>query len=43
MRDGPCPGDPSCPIHAVWMEARQVLVNGFAHLPAYVVKEGVAR
>jgi Rrf2 family protein len=29
FRDAPCPGDESCPIHAVWVEARQVLVDGF--------------
>lgn len=29
MRDAPCPGDEACPVHAVWAEARQVLVEGF--------------
>lgn len=28
LRDGPCPGDEACPIHAVWSEARRVLVDG---------------
>ena len=43
MRDGPCPGTPSCPIHAVWMEARQVLMDGFRGIPAYSVTEGSRR
>jgi Rrf2 family protein len=29
LRDAPCPGEESCSIHAVWVEARQVLVDGF--------------
>lgn len=34
LRDGPCPGEAPCPIHAVWSEAHRVLVEGFAHLNA---------
>jgi Rrf2 family iron-sulfur cluster assembly transcriptional regulator len=34
LREGPCPGDQPCPIHYVWSEARQVLVDGFAAVPA---------
>jgi Rrf2 family iron-sulfur cluster assembly transcriptional regulator len=43
MRDGPCPGSPSCPIHAVWMEARQVLMDGFQGIPAFLATEGSRR
>lgn len=43
MRDGPCPGTPSCPIHAVWMEARQVLMDGFQGIPAFLATEGSRR
>lgn len=43
MRDGPCPGNPSCSIHAVWMEARQVLMDGFQDIPAFVATEGSSR
>lgn len=39
LRDGPCPGEESCPVHAVWIEARQVLMDGFGALPA-VQKQG---
>ena len=34
LRDGPCPGEESCPIHAIWVEARRVLVEGFDVVPA---------
>jgi Rrf2 family protein len=34
LRDEPCPGEESCPIHAVWIEARRVLVEGFDEVPA---------
>lgn len=34
LRDGPCPGDEPCQIHAVWNEARRVLLDGFASVPA---------
>jgi Rrf2 family iron-sulfur cluster assembly transcriptional regulator len=43
MRDGPCPGNPSCPIHAVWLEARQVLMDGFQGIPAFLATEGSTR
>ncbi|HEX6221424.1 MAG TPA: Rrf2 family transcriptional regulator [Acidimicrobiia bacterium] len=29
LRDAPCPGEESCPIHDIWTEARRVLVEGF--------------
>jgi Rrf2 family protein len=29
LRDAPCPGEDSCPIHVIWTEARRVLVEGF--------------
>jgi Rrf2 family protein len=35
LRDGPCPGEVSCPIHTVWVEARRVLVDGFDLVPAF--------
>jgi Rrf2 family iron-sulfur cluster assembly transcriptional regulator len=41
LRGGPCPGDPACPIHPVWVAARQVLINGFAQIPAVLVEEGI--
>ncbi len=28
FRDGPCPGEETCPVHPVWIEARQVLLDG---------------
>jgi Rrf2 family protein len=34
LRDGPCPGEESCPIHGVWIEARRVLMEGFGALLA---------
>jgi Rrf2 family iron-sulfur cluster assembly transcriptional regulator len=34
LRDGPCPGEDSCQIHAIWVEARRVLVEGFDLVPA---------
>jgi Rrf2 family iron-sulfur cluster assembly transcriptional regulator len=34
MRDGPCPGEDTCPIHAIWVEARAVLVDGFDNVLA---------
>lgn len=40
MRDGPCPGTPSCPVHSVWLEARKVLMEGFSGIPAFLVTEG---
>lgn len=27
LRDGPCPGTESCPIHAAWLASRDVLVK----------------
>jgi Rrf2 family iron-sulfur cluster assembly transcriptional regulator len=38
MRPGPCPGDPPCEIHPVWVEARRVLVEGFERIPAITPK-----
>ena len=28
LRAAPCPGEDSCPIHAIWVQARDVLVKG---------------
>lgn len=33
LRDAPCPGAAPCGVHAVWAEARQVLVAGLAKIP----------
>jgi Rrf2 family protein len=27
LRDGPCPGTESCPVHLAWMAAREVLID----------------
>lgn len=40
MRDAPCPGDESCPIHAIWAEARSTMVRRFEMAPAYLAGEG---
>lgn len=34
LRDATCPGDDQCPVHAVWAQARAVLVEGLANTPA---------
>lgn len=34
LKDKPCPGEHPCPVHAVWMEARLVLIEGFGMMPA---------
>ena len=34
LRDAPCPGDEACQAHAVWTEARDVIIEGFRGLPA---------
>jgi len=34
LSDGPCPGEETCPIHAAWLEARNVLVGGLDKTPA---------
>lgn len=33
LRGGPCPGAEPCPIHAAWVEARQVLVDRLQAIP----------
>ncbi|MEX0796488.1 MAG: Rrf2 family transcriptional regulator [Acidimicrobiia bacterium] len=33
LRDAPCPGATPCGVHAVWAEARQVLMAGLAKIP----------
>ncbi|MEX1091834.1 MAG: Rrf2 family transcriptional regulator [Acidimicrobiia bacterium] len=33
LRDAPCPGATPCGVHAVWVEARQVLMAGLAKIP----------
>ncbi|CAN5465745.1 hypothetical protein BH24ACT7_BH24ACT7_21090 [soil metagenome] len=40
LADGPCPGSPSCAIHDVWVEARRVLTDGFARIPAFSADQG---
>lgn len=32
LRDGPCPGTVSCPIHSAWLSAREVLVTQLRQL-----------
>jgi Rrf2 family protein len=32
LRDGPCP-ETGCEFHAVWVEARQVLIDGLLEMP----------
>ncbi|MGH8912326.1 MAG: RrF2 family transcriptional regulator [Acidimicrobiia bacterium] len=34
LGSGPGSGEISCPIHAEWSEARQVLIEGFGQVPA---------
>ena len=33
LRDAACPGEPPCAVHAVWADARRVLVEGMANIP----------
>jgi Rrf2 family transcriptional regulator, iron-sulfur cluster assembly transcription factor len=33
LRDAPCPGETQCGVHAVWAEARHVLLAGLARIP----------
>lgn len=40
LRDGPCPGTATCPVHVAWMEAREVLV---AKLHTYSVAQALAQ
>ena len=41
LRDQACPGEELCPVHAVWTEARQVLVEGMEDILALQVhREG---
>lgn len=42
LRDQSCPGRVLCPIHAVWVEARHVLVEGLEQIPA-IPTQGAAR
>jgi len=35
LRDAPCPGERGCPVHAVWSQARDVLVSGFQEISAF--------
>lgn len=32
LRDDECPGPETCPVHTVWVEARRVLMEGFADI-----------
>lgn len=34
LQDDVCPGDQECQIHSVWIEARDVLMEGLRNLPA---------
>ena len=34
LRDEPCPGAQACQMHAVWAQARDVLVEGLRSIPA---------
>lgn len=34
MRDAPCPGAETCPVHVVWAQARSLLVEGLDSIPA---------
>lgn len=43
MRDAPCPGDHTCPVHAVTSMARDVLVEGFKNTSAVATTRGAAR
>lgn len=32
LRDGPCPGTKSCPIHTAWLTSREVLIEQLSQL-----------
>lgn len=32
LRDGPCPGSETCPVHIAWMSARDVLLEKLSEL-----------
>lgn len=38
LRDVPCPGRVLCPIHAVWVQAREVLTQGLGQIPAIPIQ-----
>ncbi len=40
LRDGPCPGTETCPVHEAWMAARDVLVE---KLNTYSVAQALAQ
>lgn len=40
LRDGPCPGTETCPVHMAWMAAREVLVD---RLHTYSVSQALAQ
>lgn len=40
LRDAPCPGDHSCPVHVVAGEARDVLLAGLGQIPAIPDNQG---
>lgn len=40
LRDGPCPGTVTCPIHVAWTAAREVIVD---KLQSYSVAEALAQ
>jgi Rrf2 family protein len=35
LKDGPCPGDESCPVHDVWVMGRRVLTEGLGAIPVF--------
>lgn len=42
FRDEPCPGAVTCPVHSVWLEARESMIEGFRNIPA-ILTEGEGR
>ena len=40
LREGPCPGTQSCPVHSAWVSAREVLV---AELSTYSVAQALSQ
>ncbi|REK20801.1 MAG: Rrf2 family transcriptional regulator [Actinobacteria bacterium] len=42
FRDEACPGAVACPVHTVWLEARESMIEGFQNIPA-ILAEGEGR
>jgi Rrf2 family protein len=34
LRDDPCPGEQACQMHTVWIEVRELLIEGLRSIPA---------